>query len=401
MLRPARAVLLAALTLAACAEPPSLPTAPIPAASDASRAAPADRETAVARWSVLTRVIATRRGASPPVGARLFALTSVAAYDAVIAAEDAKDRGRHPSVAAAAASAVATVLAGIYPAEATVADSQLVADAGYFADSPSERDADWSLGLPIGRAVGLAVLARAATDGSSAPWSGTLPPGPGVWTPSAGLNPLVPQWGSVRPWFLGSGDQFRPVPPPTFGSLEFQSALDEVRAITGARTDAQLQIATYWQSGPGGGGARFSNATAVDLVNRQHLDERRAARVLALMHTAVMDASIGCWDAKFFYFTIRPYQADTAIKTPVGFPQHPSYPSAHSCLTSSAFAVLSALFPSDADRLNAMVEEAGEARIYAGLHYRFDVIAGRQLGRSVAAYVLANAPDGHAPIPLD
>jgi hypothetical protein len=48
-----------------------------------------------------------------------------------------------------------------------------------------------------------------------------------------------------------------------------------------------------------------------------------------------------------------------------------------------------------------MVEEAGEARIYAGLHYRFDVTAGRELGEAVAALALANGPEGHAPIPLD
>jgi membrane-associated phospholipid phosphatase len=402
MSRHSRAALLAALTLAACAEPASLPTTPPSGAPDASRVTPAtDRETASARWSALTRAIAARRGASPPVGARLFALTNVAAYDAVIAAEDAKSRGAHPSVAAAAASAVATVLAGIYPAEATVIESQLIADASYFLAVPSERDAVWSLGVPIGRTVGLAVLARAAADGSTTPWTGTPPAEENVWTPSPGTQALLPQWGSVRAWFLTSNDQFRPLPPPVFGSLDFRTAIAEVRAISDARTAEQMRIATYWQTGAGGGAARFLNATAIDLVERHHLDERSASRALALMHIAVMDASIGCWEAKFHYFTIRPFQADNAITTPVGFPQHPSYPSAHSCLTSSAFGVLMALFPSDADELRAMVEEAGEARIYAGLHYRFDVIAGRKLGYGVAAFVLASAPGSHEPIPLD
>ena len=47
------------------------------------------------------------------------------------------------------------------------------------------------------------------------------------------------------------------------------------------------------------------------------------------------------------------------------------------------------------------MEEAGEARIYGGLHYRFDVLAGRQIGFNVAALALALAPNDHEPIPLD
>ena len=40
-----------------------------------------------------------------------------------------------------------------------------------------------------------------------------------------------------------------------------------------------------------------------------------------------------------------------------------------------------------------LAEEAGEARIWAGIHYRFDVDAGQALGREVATKVLARAFD--------
>jgi membrane-associated phospholipid phosphatase len=85
----------------------------------------------------------------------------------------------------------------------------------------------------------------------------------------------------------------------------------------------------------------------------------------------------------------------------VGRPNFPSYPSAHSCLSSAAAGVLTDLFPSATPDLQAQVEEAGVARLYAGLHYWFDITAGRDLGYSVARVVLSKAPRGNAPIPLD
>jgi membrane-associated phospholipid phosphatase len=201
---------------------------------------------------------------------------------------------------------------------------------------------------------------------------------------------------------MTSGDQFRPPPPPAFGSPGYLADLAEVRRLSDTRTPEQLQIAQFWASGYGAGGpAGYFGAAAVELITRQHLDERRAARVLATLHMAIMDASIGCYEAKYRYWYLRPYQADPAITTPVGKPNFPSYPSAHSCLSAAAGGVLGALFPTAADDLRAKVEEAGVSRLYAGLHFRFDVTAGQALGVGVADLALRLGPNGHQPIALD
>ena len=63
--------------------------------------------------------------------------------------------------------------------------------------------------------------------------------------------------------------------------------------------------------------------------------------------------------------------------------------------------MLAGFFPSAADDLQAMVEEAGVSRIYGGLHFRFDIPAGQELGFAVAELALRLAPNGHRPIPLD
>jgi len=137
------------------------------------------------------------------------------------------------------------------------------------------------------------------------------------------------------------------------------------------------------------------------MIIGHHRSEREAARILALANMAVSDVLNACFDAKFAYYLIRPSQADPLIHLPVGLPNHPSYPSGHSCVTSAFATVIVSEFPEEIDRWQAMVEEAGLARMYGGLHYRFDCLAGRELGRNVANYVMQVTAGGKALIPLD
>jgi membrane-associated phospholipid phosphatase len=73
-------------------------------------------------------------------------------------------------------------------------------------------------------------------------------------------------------------------------------------------------------------------------------------------------------------------------------PSFPSYPSGHSTTSSAAATVLARFFPEGAARLAAMAREAGESRIYGGIHFPSDNTAGLALGRRVAAATLAQVP---------
>ena len=315
MRRPLLAGIVATLGIAACGDPGRAPLAPAATPNAQSAAASrgaAERITAAALWNQRTRQIIGRRGGSSNAAARTFALVSVAQYDAVIAAEDAKARGLHPSEAGASSAASAAVLAALYPAEQSFIDAQLAADAAYFPTLPSERDADFAAGAAVGRSVAAAVIAYAATDRSKTVWDGTR--GPGGWTPIS-LPPQDATWGGVRPWLMSSADQFHPADPPAIGSPEYLADLAEVRYYSDNRTPEQLAIAQYWASGYGPGGpAGYFGALAAELGTRQHLDERRMSRVLAVMHMAIMDASIGCYQAKYVYWYLRPDQAVATIK---------------------------------------------------------------------------------------
>ncbi len=406
------AALLAALTLAACTDDGATATSPSDAAhagaGAARRAEPSvERTTETARWTRLTHTILGRRPLGPLFGGRTLTLVAVAQYNAVIAAEDAKVRRVHPSEAGAVAGASATVLTALFPAEGAVIEAQLAATAAAFPLRPSERHMDFAAGVAVGQRAAQAVLAYAATDRSDAPATETFPTGPttpGLWysapPPAA---PILPLWGEVRPWLLESGDQFRPPPPPEFGSPEYLADLAEVRQLSDTRTPEQLAIAQFWGTAAANpaGWSGYVAELALALAARRHFDERKTARLLAVLQMAEMDASIACWEAKYHYRTIRPWQVDPAITTPVGRPNFPAYPAGHSCGVSAAAGVLAGSFPSEAERMRALVEEAGLARIYGGVHFRFDVEAGQQLGAAVARVALRKAPRGHRPIPLD
>ena len=70
-------------------------------------------------------------------------------------------------------------------------------------------------------------------------------------------------------------------------------------------------------------------------------------------------------------------------------PNHPSYPSSHSCDASAIAAALASFFPADAAYLGGQADEAGESRLWAGIHFRSDITAGLALGRAVADQVIA------------
>lgn len=137
--------------------------------------------------------------------------------------------------------------------------------------------------------------------------------------------------------------------------------------------------------------------TARELIVSHHRTDTEATRILFLMSAAAFDANIGCFHAKFFYWFVRPPQANTAIVTVFPTPQHPSYPSAHSCFSGALSSVLSAAFPSERARLDAEAQESSLSRLYAGIHYRFDMEAGLELGRRAAALALAADLDQVAP----
>jgi membrane-associated phospholipid phosphatase len=75
----------------------------------------------------------------------------------------------------------------------------------------------------------------------------------------------------------------------------------------------------------------------------------------------------------------------------LALPNHPSFPSGHSCITSAIVNVLIDAFPKERERLESLITTIWLSRMYAGLHYRFDVEAGQAIGREAAALARAGS----------
>lgn len=353
---------------------------------------------ATVQWNELADQLAARR---PINAARLFTYLAMAQFRAAEAAEDgerdhsreARDEGRgeHASTSAAIGGASVAVLSSFFPLD--VAEVEAALDAQRTADGwPGSRHGGFAAGEAIGRGIGARVNTYALGDRVGLTDPGHPPIGPGYWIWNGG--PIARGNLGARPFFLTSTDELRPPPPPDFGSAEYLAALAEVRQISDTRTPEQLAIAQYWNTNQSPNSDAAINGLARELIVKYHRSDSEAARIFFLMHAAAFDALIGCFDAKYTYWFIRPPQADPAITLPIGLPPHPSYPSAHSCASGAFSRVLTRAFPRERRRLAQVAEEASLSRLYAGIHYRFDMEVGLALGRAAARKALrANLND--------
>ena len=349
-------------------------------------------------WQEQARTLVGANNMSPLAAARVYAALSVAQYGAVTAANDSQSDGELSANGlgaggrsaleanrGAVAGASAQVLSFFFPAAAVAIEQRVLmeGEAG-----PGDVHPQFTRGLNVGRTAGNAMVERVKNDHFTAPWTGTVPTGTGKWI--ANGPPAGATFGGVTPYLLTSSSQFRPGPPPDFGSSAYTTDLTEIKTLASTRTTAQRDIALYWNfptgtfTPPG-----YWNLTTAHYIEANNLDERAATHTFALASAAMMDAAIACWDAKYFYWMIRPSQADPSITLTFALPNHPSYPSGHSCVSAAAGTVLASLFPDRATELAGWVTEAGLSRMYAGIHYRFDITAGQVLGTAVGHWAIS------------
>ena len=372
--------------------------------------------------------------ANPPYAARAYSYVAVAQYEALKAAWYWKYRYNRAAPALVDTSLVArAVTAGAvrptalpaYPSEAAVlagvtsemlkllfpvaADeiTQRAADEQQAAlVSGAATPSDLAAGVTLGRAVAAAVIARARADGmgqavgTAASWKAladsTAARGEVAWLSqeAPARPPMLPGFGRVKAWTLTSAqlDSLQPPAPPATGSARLAADLAEVKATVNGLTRDQIAITQKWNDGAG----TYTppghwNDIASGYVRDARMSEVRAARAFALLNAAMHDAAVGCWRAKYQYFTPRPVQLDASVKTVIGLPNFPSYPSGHSTFSAAAAGVLAYLFPAAADTFQAQADEAGLSRLYGGIHYRSDIDGGKLHGQRIGAAVVRMA----------
>jgi membrane-associated phospholipid phosphatase len=360
---------------------------------------------ATQRWHDLAHALARAEKQSLNRQARLATILHTALYDAVIATWAAKyqfnrqlpsqmapdvtpvalitgavpaSEPSYPSEHAALAGTAVGILTAFFPKEEAnlkamateVGQTRRLMGANYRSDIEA--------GFALGQTVAQKALARAATDGSDAKWTGTVPTGPGMWV---GKEPLEPLQGTWKPWLMTQGDQFRPGPPPAIDAAEFREEMVLLKNINSHPTPSQRAIATNFAVK----GLDFIWEPGYALVRRERLSVPWEVRLLAPLAVVQWDAYIAAHDTKYLYWRLRPSMADPTIVPFIPLPNHPAYVSNAAIIASAAAVLVGAMFPQEAAYWQYLGEEAGLSRIYGGIHYPSDERVGNQMGKSIGA----------------
>ena len=368
-----------------------------------------------------------------PVSTRSTAIVQAAVFDAVNGIDPqytpihvSRTGPRNASKRAAAVQAAYAILIRLYPAQSDILDQQRSASLmGISRGWGAERSESIQKGIGWGQTVADAIWAWRSNDG----FAQTLPPftggtAPGEWrpTPPASAPGLTPQLAHVTPWVIQSPSQFRPSAPPALDSAEYTADFNEIKVMgsnsSTSRTADETDAALFWNPG---NPPDFWDPVAVSLADKHHFNLLQTAHLLAEVNLAMSDSIIGCWDAKYTYVSWRPITAIQLADTDgnpetladptwtplLVTPPFPGYPSAHSCASGAAAAVLSHYFgdttaitvTNDAlpgqirsfGSFSAALEEVKNARVFGGIHFRTDCNAGQALGNAVGKYIVKHS----------
>jgi hypothetical protein len=406
---------------------------------------PLVRADEVTGWNQMLFQAALVGGTGPLPVTRVAAIVQAAVFDAVNGIERLYTpihvTATGPAGAsrdAAAVGAAYTTLVALYPAQKSTFDAKLAVSLTVL--GARENGGAVHSGFLWGQQVATLILTWRSTDGITPmppPFLGSS--GVGEWrpTPPGLASGAAPQFATMTPWVLDGPSQFRPVGPPALGSRQYAAEFNETRMMGSQssvrRTSDQTFASWFWAAGTA---TAMWNDVALSLLehqrgesdddDRDRYDRRRystveKARLFARLNVAIADAAIGCWDAKYTYLFWRPVTAiplagtdgngatvEDQTWTPLlGTPNHPEYPSGHSCFSGAAAAVLAAYFGDNArfsmesdamagvvrsfQGFSAALDEVQNARIFAGIHFRSATQDGQTLGRAVAEFVLDRA----------
>ena len=340
-------------------------------------------------------------GPPSPQKGRAIALLNLAIYDAVAVASSAQvqvdrpgpdidsafvgvDADGFPSIHAAAATSASQVLSYLLPENAALFERMAVDAHRARLDAGLNFPSDIEAGAIIGQQVAAQVIEFAKNDNSDLPFEGERPEGPGYLK---GDKFVYPTAGETKTVSVKSVEPHLPGPPPAYDSPELAAEIEQLKAMDRplpGKMMAWIQHSTttayrWWYD---------QIAMAIFERGMQH-DALATAHIYASVSAINHDALIACFKSKYEHWQIRPGQLDASVPMTFPSPPHPSYPSAHSCSSTSYGIVSSHFFPEKKDVFMSAAEAGGLSRLYAGIHYPSDDAAGDSIGESVAEEGLA------------
>lgn len=383
----------------------------------------------VTDWNAIAESTAVTLGA-PPFRLRVLAMTQIAVHDALNSIDRRYDSYNTIPRAAAGSSKEAAVAAASYRVLVQTVPGQAAALAITYAnridelpDCPVSQPACIEDGIAAGEAAAAAILARRVNDGSATPHLPyTQPAAPGVYQPTSG-PPQFAGWAAVKPFALAVASQFRPGPSKIFDltSKAYARDYNEVKRVgsttaeaDGYRTPDQSAFARFWPAA----GASW-NTVARQIVAGRGLDEWEHARLFALLNMATSDSAVSVFDTKYTYTFWRPVTAiragdtdnnpetvaDPAWTSYQPTPPYPDFTCGLPINAGSATEVLRRYFRTDKlpftltaagiTRSYATLSQAGDeavnARVYGGMHFRTGCELGLRQGEQVGHFVFKHS----------
>lgn len=381
-------------------------------------------------WNALIVDAIRVDNSGPTVSTRNLAILHTAVYDAVnsVIRSHQPYRSLPPltgetSPEAAAVGAAHLITISLYPGIAARAEELL---SRYSASA--EPTIGLTNGLALGREIARTALTLRENDGANTEVPYIPGTDPGDWrrTPPFFRPPVTPHWRYVIPFGIDQVERFVPPPPPSLDSPEYAASLQEVQAIGGkissVRTAYETETAVFWSdfsytSMPPG----HWHLISAEIVRTHAHSLHETSRLFALLSIAQADAAIVSWEAKYRYNLWRPItaiqranedgnpltQADPGWDHLLGAPPFPSYTSGHSTFSTASAEILKHFYGTDSitfiatsdsmpgitrtyTSFSACADEIGLSRVFGGIHFSFDNLAGKYSGRKIGGFVSRN-----------
>ena len=392
-------------------------------------AAPAAaRADVVLDWNAIavrTLITQPAPGVNPFAQARFMSIVQLAVFEAVNAVEGGYEpylgtiaSAPDASAEAAAIAAAHRVLVTYFSSAANVAvlDAERATSLAAIPDGPAK-----AAGIAVGEAAAQAMITARTNDGS-APVPNYIPPAglpAGAWQLTPGCaGGVLYGWSGVRPFGIPNTASFMPVPPPALTSNLYLKDLLEVQRVGAVdsteRPADRADVARFYAS--------VSPSWVANLAARQMASARgdslpENARALAIINMSINDGLIVSFATKYHYNLWRPVTAirmadtdgndkttaDPLFSPFISTPCFPSYPSNHASGTNSGLEALRRIYGAaghhltlahptlpltlEYSALKQISDDVDDARVYGGIHFRFDQVEGGRLGREVATHV--------------
>jgi hypothetical protein len=398
-----------------------------------ARSSIAARADVVLDWNAIAVSTVVSQGQSQFAHARFMAITQLAVFEAVNAITGDYRPYLGTIAAPAGASADAAAVAAAYHVLKNYFPTAPNLDPAYAASLASiPNGAAKRSGIATGQAAAAQMIALRLDDGSS-PAQFYLPTSmePGVWQPTPSCPPAGGvgfQWQNITPFGVpsapGSQDwiaKFAPGPPPALTSKRYARDYNEVKRVGNVSSDPterpqdRADVARFYNmSSP----SFVFNLAARQVAAAEGSSLSENARTLALLNMASNDSLVASFWTKYHYKLWRPETAiregdfdgnartegDVTFVPYILTPCFPSYPSNHASGSEGAAEILRRVYGAGGhaitmvnpavpgvtlhySRFNQITDDISDARVYGGIHFRFDQDAGTDLGREVATYV--------------